>query len=198
MDTALPKLILLQIEGVLELDNGIDHHLEADLIFINGGQLIVGWENDPILTNVTIVLNGIKNELRFVLPNGLENIGGKGIGVYGGLDIHGKPRDVTWTKLNTTVNAGATQIGLVEPVDWQVGELITITTTSFVVDQTEAMTIAAVSDDRRTLTLTSGLVYDHLVIRETLDNGQYYDIAAGVGLLSRSMQINFVDHFCLI
>jgi len=189
VDVPLPKLKLLQIEGVLELDNGIDHTLEADLIFINGGQLIVGWENNPILTNVKIVLNGFKNSLRFFLPNGLENIGGKGIGVYGGLDIHGKPRDVTWTKLQTTASSGDDSIVLVNAVDWKVGEQVTITTTSFILEHNEVMTIAAVSEDKKTLTFTDSLKFEHLAFTEQFDNGQNYKISAAVGLLTRSEKI---------
>jgi hypothetical protein len=34
----------------------MNHTLEADMIFINGGQMIVGWENNPILNNVYFCL----------------------------------------------------------------------------------------------------------------------------------------------
>ena len=36
----------------MEFDNVIDHVVEAEMIFINGGQLIVGFEDDPMLKNV--------------------------------------------------------------------------------------------------------------------------------------------------
>ncbi len=81
------------------MDNSIDHRLAAQFIFIDGGQLIVGWENNPILTNVEIVLLGTLNSFEFTLPDEMTTIGGKGIGVYGGLDLHGSPRNVTWTRL---------------------------------------------------------------------------------------------------
>ena len=75
VDAPLPKLKLLKIEGYLELDGGIDHDLEVEMIFISGGQLIIGWENQPILTNVNINLVGEKNSLNYQLPNGMESIG---------------------------------------------------------------------------------------------------------------------------
>ena len=90
VDTDLPKFNYLYVEGVLELDNGRDHNLEANVIFINGGQLIAGWVNNPIKSNVKIVLNGQKNVSNFILPNGIDHIGMKAIGVFGGLDLHGK------------------------------------------------------------------------------------------------------------
>lgn len=186
VDSPLPKFKILKIEGYLELANAYNHDLVADMIFINGGQLIIGREDDPILTNVTITLTGEKKGLDFILPNGFEKIGGKGIGAYGGLDIHGKPRDVSWTKLATTASAGANTIELVQPVDWVVGEEILITTTSYILEHTETLVISAVSNDKRTLTLASSLAYDHLAYSENLPDGSDIKIAAAVGLLSRS------------
>lgn len=185
----LPKLKHLQIEGILEFDNKMDHYLEVDMILINGGQLIIGWEKDPILTNVTIVLTGEKGSLNLRLPNGLDQIGGKGIGVYGGLDIHGKPRNVTWTTLNQTCNAGTNKIKLNSPVDWQIGEQILVSTTTFIANQTEIATIANISSDRLTLTLNSTLKFIHLAYFEKFPTGAQYKISAGVGLLSRNVKI---------
>jgi len=87
VDTQLPKFTFLQLDGILELDNGINHDLECEILFINGGQLIVGWENNPILTNVTISLTGTKAQSSpFLLPDALNMIPFKSIGVYGGKD----------------------------------------------------------------------------------------------------------------
>ena len=40
----------------------------------------------------------------------------------GTLDIHGPPRNPTWTELLSTASSGDTTITLNTPVDWQVGE----------------------------------------------------------------------------
>ena len=52
LDVANVSLGQLLVEGTIEFDNSTDHNLQADLIVINGGNLIIGWPNDPILTNV--------------------------------------------------------------------------------------------------------------------------------------------------
>lgn len=189
VDCPLPKIQYLKIEGSLELDNSINHRLEANIIFINGGQLIIGWENNPILTNVEIVLWGEKSKSVFKLPEGFSMIGSKGMGVYGGLDIHGKPRNVSWTRLNQTALVGSNNITLIEPVDWQVGEEIIITTTSFIANQSEVMRITSLSSDRRTLTFNQSFQFKHLAFSEKLPSGATYRIAAGVGLLTRNVKI---------
>ncbi|CAF0710276.1 unnamed protein product [Brachionus calyciflorus] len=194
VDCVLPIMKYLQIEGILELDNGLNHKLEADVIFINGGQLIVGWENNPILTNVEIVLNGQKDTLDYKLPNQIDSIGGKAIGVYGGLDIHGRPRQPAWTTLELTAPKGSNIINLRDPVDWDIGEKIVITTTSYIINQTEVFTIASKSPNNKTLTLNSPLQYEHLGFMETLDASTSYRIGAGVGLLSRNVKITGAEY----
>ena len=82
VDTVLPTFRLLQLNGTLELDNGRDHYLQADIVYINGGQLIIGWENNPILTNVTISIMGRKED---ELTNPISVMRSKSIGVFGGI-----------------------------------------------------------------------------------------------------------------
>lgn len=190
VDCVLPRLNVLRIDGYLELDQSMDHKLQANIIFINGGQLIIGWETNPMLTNVEIVLTGNKASADYKLPNELPSvIGNKAIGVYGGLDIHGKPRNISWTRLNQTVQVNDTQMTLIDCVDWQTGEQIIITTTSYIGNQSEVLTITNVSTDCRTLRFTPGLRFKHLAYREVLHTGEEYYVAAGVGLLTRNVKI---------
>ncbi len=83
------------------------------------------------------------------------------IGVFGGLDLHGKNHSVSWTSLSQTASAGSNQIRLETAVDWVAGDQIVIATTTISAWQTELMTISAVSSDDRTLTLTANLQYQH-------------------------------------
>ena len=80
VDIPLPRFTSLTVEGVLEFNNSLDNRLEADLIFINGGQLIVGWEYEPMLFDVEIVLTGSRDSWQFTLPNGFETIGARLLG----------------------------------------------------------------------------------------------------------------------
>ena len=71
-----------QIDGAVEFDNGRNHYLEVDMILINGGQLIIGWENDPILTDVKIIFTGEFDKVTINdLPTGFDQIKAKGLGV---------------------------------------------------------------------------------------------------------------------
>lgn len=45
--------------------------------------------------------------------------------------MHGKTRNVTWTELSQTANAGENIIYLTTAVDWQVGEVIVIAASGF-------------------------------------------------------------------
>ena len=62
----------------------------------------------------------------------LPAYGNKVIAVrFGILDMHGIKRDVTWTRLAFTAHIGDTEITLLQPTDWAVGEEIAIATTSY-------------------------------------------------------------------
>ena len=100
------------------------------------------------------------------------------------MDIHGQPRNVTWTTLNETAYVGVNEIVLSQPVDWQINEKIVISTTSYIATETEVFTIVNISLDRQTLTLNSNLLYDHLCFVENS-----IQIAAAVGLLTRNVKI---------
>jgi len=82
-------------------------------------------------------------------------------GVYGGINLHGKPRKVSWSRLARTATAGSRQITLETAVDWVPGDQIVITTTTISAWQTEVMQIRVVTGNNRTLILTSNLQYQH-------------------------------------
>ena len=109
--------------------------------------------------------------------------------MLGGLDLHGIPRNVSWTRLATTASAGQTSITLSEAVDWVAGDEILLTTTDTRIDHAERRTIASVSSGGTVLTLTSALTYAHIVIHNVFPNGQVYHVAGAVGLLTRNIRV---------
>lgn len=84
------------------------------------------------------------------------------VGVFGGLDLHGKNHTVTWTTLSQTADSGANQITLTDAVDWAVNDEIVITATSYKAWEVEIRKISAVSADKKTLTLNATLANKHI------------------------------------
>jgi hypothetical protein len=134
-------------------------------------------------------MNGKKNEYNYTLPDGFDMIGCKAIGAYGGLDIHGKPRNVSWTTLGQGAKAGDSNLTLAQPVDWVVGDEIVLATTSYNLNQTETFKITSVSADSLTISLNASLVFDHVVDQENFTSGASYRVSAAVGLLTRNVKI---------
>jgi cell migration-inducing and hyaluronan-binding protein len=59
LDESLPSLNLLYIEGVLEFSNEVgDLSINASYIFIYGGMLRVGTEEEPFESQAIITLEG--------------------------------------------------------------------------------------------------------------------------------------------
>lgn len=80
---------------------------------INRGYMEVGTEKEPYTSKLQITMKSIVSDPYIPL------YGNKVIGVrFGTLEMHGVKRDVTWTRLAKTAQAGDDQITLVEPVDW--------------------------------------------------------------------------------
>ncbi|XP_053322520.1 fibrocystin-L [Spea bombifrons] len=202
-DVDLPSLERLTIYGVLELRNLTNMNmtatykttiLSATYISIQGGALIAGKENDPFQGELHIILKGNHSTPEMPLRDG-PNQGSKVLGVFGHLDLHGIPRSVYKTKLANTTLAGSPYITLVDAVDWQVGEDILITTTSYDAWQTETRKIIAISGDKTNLTLNASLTFTHTGETYQVPNtNRTYTLAADVALLSRNIKIIGQDY----
>ncbi|XP_060084827.1 fibrocystin-L-like, partial [Ylistrum balloti] len=197
-DMAIPSLNKLILYGVLEFDHGTsapyrDIDLNATHIIILGGRLIIGWPDAPYLGNSQVILRGSWDSDEYTDLTNSPTVGAKAIGVFGGLDLHGIDVGVSWTRLASTANAGASTISLAQAVNWTAGSDIVLATTSYDMWETETFRITGVSTDGLTLTLNSSLLYKHVVHSETI-NGKTISLGAEVGLLSRNVKVVGEDY----
>ncbi|XP_063113704.1 fibrocystin-L isoform X1 [Cavia porcellus] len=203
-DTDLPPMERLIIWGVLELEDkssvgasGPSYRrivLNATYISVQGGRLIGGWEDNPFKGELQIILRGNHSTPEWALPEG-PNQGAKVLGVFGELDLHGLPRLIYKTKLSETAEAGSKVLSLMDAVDWQEGDEIVITTTSYDLHQTETRSIVRILHGHKILILNDSLSYNHLAKRYYIpETGQNYILAADVGLLSRNIKIVGEDY----
>lgn len=192
-DVQLPYLNKLEVFGTLEIGDppGESMVINATIIFITGG-LIVGWPDTPYPSNLLISLRGDVNSEEYLPFRGV-NVGGKALAAFGFLWLHGKPKAVCWTRLSVTAQVGDRFLILAEPVDWDEGDEIVITSTTVEPQQTEKFFIIAISQDRRNLTLNAPLLYKHIAEVHTAGNWTY-TLAAEVGRLTRNIVIEGADN----
>ncbi|XP_066284016.1 fibrocystin-L-like [Branchiostoma lanceolatum] len=195
-DVPLPRLGSLRIRGTLEVPIEHSNVINVSCIVIIGGRLVIGFEGEvvPRGQTITVALHGgclledVLSSRAKRATGELENL--VGIAVYGELDLHGSPHLVTWTHLSSTFAAGNNKIRVRDEVDWQPGDEIVVTSTSYDPHQAETFSIRKVGKDRRTLYLSNPLQHTHL--GETLslsDGSRSYTMAAEVGLLSRNLRV---------
>jgi len=125
LDTSIDVYMLI-VQGNLTFDR-TDLNVDANYIFVMGGSLTVGTEADPFLQKAVITLRGSP------VSKEIPVYGAKSLACrFCTLDLHGRPLldGRTHTKLALTAAAGATEIWLNEPVDWDVGSKIMITSTA--------------------------------------------------------------------
>ena len=108
----------------------------------------------------------------------------------GTLDFHGEYVPVTWTHLAETATAGSSEIVLKQPVTWKAGDVIALATTSdrSSMKENEEKTVASVSADGLTITLTEPLVYQHISIEQTFGD-KVVESRGEVGLLTRNILV---------
>ncbi|KAK3532561.1 hypothetical protein QTP86_024146, partial [Hemibagrus guttatus] len=204
LDTLIPPLKNLTVMGVLEILDNItitsnrttysppqnsNIVLNATYISILGGRLIAGWPDKPFSGQLQIILTGNQHTPEWPLPDG-QNQGSKVLGVFGALDLYGMPHKVYHTKLAKTAWAGSNSLSLQAAVDWQAGDEIVLSTTSYDPWQTETHTISAVTNNGFTLTLEQPLTYTHIGENYTAPGTtKNYSLSGDVGLLSRNIKI---------
>ena len=182
VDIVIPRLAELTICGALELGDTIDHVIEVDLIFIRGGRLVAGYPDVPFIAHsARFILHGNLSSPELFLDNG-PNVGAKAIAAFGELVLHGQTRTPIWTRLAEKALPNDFQITLAESVDWQPGERIVITSTSFDAEQTEVFEIDEVADN--VITLKTAIMFEH-----SAEIGDGYSLQAEVGLLTRNIVI---------
>ncbi|KAF7655004.1 hypothetical protein LDENG_00062160 [Lucifuga dentata] len=204
LDGNTPPLNKLTIIGVLEIpdtetmNTSSSRHIrstprtvviDAVYISIQGGRMIAGWDEEPFRDQLHIQLRGNHHTPDWPLPEG-PNQGSKVLGVFGVLELYGQPHNVYHTKLAATAGANTKTLTLAQPVDWQVGDEIVISTTGYNAWETEKHQISDVSADGRVLTLNRPLTYIHIGETYTVSGtSRTYTLAADVGLLSRNIKI---------
>mmetsp|Transcript_29161 Transcript_29161/g.43950 ORF Transcript_29161/g.43950 Transcript_29161/m.43950 type:complete len:124 (-) Transcript_29161:617-988(-) len=102
-----PELNAIIVEGSLifapDTDPNHQRTFDAHYIFINNGTLEAGTEDYPYTSKLTITMHGKITDAYVPI------YGNKVIGLrYGTLDLHGAPREPTWTSLDQTALSGAT------------------------------------------------------------------------------------------
>ncbi|KAH9512877.1 Fibrocystin-L, partial [Bulinus truncatus] len=160
VDKPLPKLGKLVIEGGLEFlqDESRDVVLDVEYLLITG-RFVAGWNSSaPLNGKLVIRIRGSKLSTPYNTSSG-PLLGTRFIGVYGGLQLHGKDRGIIKTYLASTVDYGKV-ITVTDAVSWVAGDVILLTTTDYHPWHTETFTVASISG--KTITLNDTIKYRHI------------------------------------
>ena len=156
------------------------------------GNLQAGSEACRYSTELTITLHGSRpNDLNMYGVSSTAVPTYKGISVNGGIiSLHGKKHYPTWSRLAESVSVGQSYLLVQEPVNWEIGQQIILTTTAIHdsrdgMNQNEVFTISSivnnpVSGVGAAIHFTSPASHAHIA-----NNGYQ----AEVGLLSRNIKI---------
>lgn len=207
LDVFSPVLSVVLIEGALYFDPTKSVSLDASYIFVNGGLLQVGTAEEPYEQNATITLHGdryktveipiIGAKVLAVSSYGLP-MSGQDTGVHmpsrtmGQLEIHGKKRLRTWTKINQTVFAGSDHFFTSERVDFAPGETLVVPGTEVPRGSPDVpsfdyeVVVVQENIDGHKIVVTEPFQFTHRS-EIIFMHDRYIDLRCEVGLLSRNV-----------
>lgn len=174
----------ITVKGELYVQQDKNIHVQANWILVDGQNALFEWGN----SNSPYAMQGLIT-LKHDLTDTKGCCGTKFFSaVNGGTVRFFGAQKLSWTQLNGTVNPGATQLTLADPVDWLPGDEIVIASTDYDPHQAETRFIQSVNGN--TVTLTQGLSHKHYGQVHNYDNGnESLDMRAEVGLLTRHIKI---------
>jgi hypothetical protein len=190
MDVSPPLLGNLRIEGALRFKNDSAKTLRATTITVFG-LFEIGTAATPFPFHASVELHGDAGSPSLVLDDSYF-LGNKVMAVFGSVSFVAPVPATTWTKLSATVAVGATSLTVVDSVlDWSVGATIVITPTEYDSRQREEVVISSVTaglSGSTVITFSPPLQHKHIATAVT--GGV---LAAGVGLVSRSITVSGAD-----
>ena len=181
----IPVLGRLTVTGRFTFDDGADREVSVDTILV-WGEMEVGTKAAPFTHSALITFNGDPKSDTLVASE-MHFMGSKVLAVFGKLVLHGKARETRSVKLLQTAFAGSSQLTLLQPTDWQVGDEVVVASTSYSADEIETATIVKLSADNRTVYLQSELNHTHRASVLQLGSSRAPErLAASVGILTGS------------
>ena len=165
-----PNLDWVRVDGALHWAVDQDTELRIDT-------LVATMNSEVKIGDATTPVQGGSSARIVILDNGPIDTGwdwhqlSRGIVTHGRVRMHGESK-LTFTQLDADVSAGAAQVTLRDAVDWAPGDQLVVTGTELLeprvhvpgetwVTEDEEVTIASVSGDGKTVTLTQPLEYAH-------------------------------------
>ena len=180
-------IYMLVVQGTLEFDRK-DINLDARYVFVMDGRFTVGTEQAPFLQKAVITLHGgpVSTEIPVY---GAKTLSCR----FCSLDLHGKPvlDGRTHVKLAQTAPAGASELLLQEPIGWDPGSEIVVTSTAAngTLEEFDMLIIDSVTNNGLRIVLKTALKYEHLGETMRFDGGHSADFRANVALLSRNVVV---------
>jgi hypothetical protein len=194
------------IDGKLAFNPGVNTRLQVTNLMVMAGELgmgtpgvlEVGTASASIAANVTAEIIIANSAIGGSVADPLQF--GTGLIVLGKVTMHGTVRTPTFVRMATEPRAGNTTLTLSEAVSgWRVGDRLVLPDTRHIkenevtgggwintVNQWEERAVQAISADGKTVTLNTGLQYDHLGAR---DLNNVLDFLPHVGNLTRNVVV---------
>lgn len=168
----------------------MDITLNANTIYVRGGNLIVGTQDEPFEYDATINLRGSRNSEAISFDSNIA-AGNKVLANVGTVMMFGQERTQKMTRLLASCYTGDKTIWVETGLDLVAGDELGLAPTSYVPDAFDYVEIDSYDSDTGEVTLTSGLSFYHYGAADEGTMG--IDMRGEVLLLTRNVKIQGND-----
>lgn len=186
--SATAALQALIIEGTLEFHFRLGGTLTANFVIINGGTLRIGSAAVPFapMAYINLVRNPLIPPMSVTASITVES--GTLLNM-GTLQLYGTPKSVPWTSLGALLSAGASSVTTADVLDWNVDEIVAVSSSNYDDTLTEYMQIGQLAADNRGYTSRSPSVLQHDWYTMTINDNTKVTTAAKLAVLNRTIMI---------
>jgi hypothetical protein len=174
VSTAAVNTVVIQATGHLVFRTDVNTTLTVtNLLVLEGGELQVGTSSNPVAPTVKAQIIFADTPLNTAIDPSQY---GNGLIALGKVTMHGAVKNATFVRLAAEAKAGTTTLSLSQPVTgWQVGDKLVLPDTRQLADpqtgagfspQWELVSVAGISSDGLTVTVSNPLSFDHLGARD--------------------------------
>ena len=157
MDIDPAECGLMSIDGDVVIEDKFDRNISCQAIWVKAGSITAGSASEPFTHQLTIQLNGQKNDPGYTFDPALQ--GNKIMVVTGNLNLFGSGPSTVSTRLLESVSAGDTQMTVESVTGWAVNDTIVMAPSFNSAKQHERVQIVSISGT--IVTFDPALSYSH-------------------------------------
>lgn len=186
---ATPRLHKLVVEGTLLFHTRMQCEIISNFVVVLGGTIAAGNSSVPHTTPLIVTLVADRSVPPLSIGESMRVRSGTLVN-FGTVELHGQPKTATWTTLSAVLQPGTSTVVTSDLLDWNEGEEVVISSTTYDPHEAERGFIAAsINTDRRGFLMNVNAEHVHSYYSISVTDSVKITTSAHVATLHRNIVI---------